>query len=1036
MGLTRNFLATLTLLAAALIAPLSPAVADGGPFLVLDTGVHEAAINAMAPLADGGGIVTVSDDKTARIWRADGSEALGELLPPIGSGDDGALYAVATSAKVIAVAGRIRASQGGFGIAFYSTQDYRSLALISGLPSVVLAMKMSPAGDRLAVGLEGGGLRVFDLKTQTQALEDTNYPGKITSLDFDSSGRLAVASDDSTIQLYDSGLHRLPAMTIRPGARAYGVAFSPDGTRLAAGDRARPVVYLFNMRTMRFDHDLEGAPGKSGSFNVVAFSPDGSSLFGAGSYLDSSGVVQIRHWALVAGAAVDIPVANDLVTSLVPNASGVVFATAEPTLGLVDAANRAHVAQSPRHIDFHDRERTLVRLSRSGAEIEVTQAHGRPLVVDVSMREFSRADVAARDFVPPTTSAYGMTITDWRDNRAPRVNGERLALEPAETARSAAVSPAGAAVGTDFFVRFTGRNGTGWKVSTGSPVWAVQASADGRLVVACLGDGTIHWYNAADGRELIALFIDPATQRFVQWTPAGYFDHDHRDDGKPDGRTLIGYRINETSGRTSDFISIGQLYPTWFRPDLVGLSFRDDNTARHKVVEQERQTPKVVDVLQGGLPPKVTVLDACAVDSAAVTACNGARSIGLANGRASNPPEVTAPVLLVRYKVDDRGGETGSVVPHLNDAVFNCGTTVESMSGHSRIEHTLIPLARGLNVVRLSPVSGNGAIEAGSGASPEIRVVRSVETPPKESTAVAPETNARLFVLTVGVSKLADPDWNLANPANDATALADLLRQDQVHLFAEVIPKTLIDADASKANILEALREIASKVTPDDVVVIFLAGHGRTVDGHYYFASSDMGRRDPALLAGIKDAKTDEAYDKAVDAVFRAEGVSQDDLLPLIQGMQATRIAFMLDTCYSATVADADAVLRHDVNDTITNRIGHASGRFVLSGSFTEAFDSAAGSDAAVGVEGHGLFTSYLLRALNGDAGTDEAGRIDIYKLATFTQKKVEAASRHMLEASGTKAGEKAPDVQQPAYYFAGNDFFAVRKLPSATIAR
>jgi hypothetical protein len=87
-------------------------------------------------------------------------------------------------------------------------------------------------------------------------------------------------------------------------------------------------------------------------------------------------------------------------------------------------------------------------------------------------------------------------------------------------------------------------------------------------------------------------------------------------------------------------------------------------------------------------------------------------------------------------------------------------------------------------------------------------------------------------------------------------------------------------------------------------------------------------------------------------------------------------------------------------------------------------------------VEGHGLFTSYLLRALNGDAGTDEAGRIDIYKLATFTQKKVEAASRHMLEASGTKAGEKAPDVQQPAYYFAGNDFFAVRKLPSATIAR
>jgi uncharacterized caspase-like protein len=393
-------------------------------------------------------------------------------------------------------------------------------------------------------------------------------------------------------------------------------------------------------------------------------------------------------------------------------------------------------------------------------------------------------------------------------------------------------------------------------------------------------------------------------------------------------------------------------------------------------------------------------------------------------------------VLLVRYRVDDQGNETGNVIPRLNDAVFNRGVSVESTSAHSRVEHALIPLTRGLNVVRLSPVSGNGAIEAGSRESPEIRLVRSFETRPKDSIAVVPETTVRLFVLTVGVSKLADPDWNLANPANDASALADLLRQDRGHLFASVIPRTLTDDDASKASILAALQDIASNATPDDVVVIFLAGHGRTVDGRYYFAPNDMGRHDPTLLASLKDAKTDATYDKAVDAVFRSEGLGQDELLPIIQGMQATRIAFVLDTCYSATVADADAVLRHDVNDTITNRIGHASGRFVLSGSFTEAFDSAAGADAAVGEEGHGLFTSYLLRALNGEAGTDDTGRVDIYKLATFTQSHVAAASRHILEQSGTKTGEKAPDVQQPAYYFAGNDFFAVRKLQSPTAGR
>jgi uncharacterized caspase-like protein len=1024
------------LMAVALLASRHGMAADSGPFLVLETGVHEAAINAMAPLADNAGIVTVSDDKTARVWRPDGSESLGVLMPPIGPGDDGALYAVAASAKVIAVAGRIRAAQGGYGIAFYSTADYRSLAVVSGLPSAVLTLKMSPAGDRLAVGLEAGGLRVFDLKTRTVALEDPDFPGKITSLDFDQAGRLAVADDDNTIRLYDGALHRLAPMTLHAGARAYSVAFSPDGARLAAGDRTRPVVHLFDMRTMKFDRDLEGAAGKGGSFNVVAFSPDGGYVFGAGSYLDAAGTVQIRRWPLAGGAAEDIPVANDLVTSLLPTASGLMFATAEPVLGVVDDTNHAHVAQAPRHISFHDRANTSIRLSSSGAGIEINMAHGNKLVVDVSTREFLRFDGAGRDYAPPMTSGFGMTVTDWRDSRTPRVNGQKMALEAAETARSAAVSPAGAVVGTDFFVRFVAKNGTGWKVSAGSPAWAVDASADGRLVVACFGDGTIHWYNATDGRELIALFIDPATERLVQWTPAGYFDHDHRDDGKPDGRSLIGYRINEASGHTSDFIAIGQLYPTWFRPDLVGLSFRDDGNARRKVDEQEARAGKVGDVLRGGLPPKVTLLDACAVESMTATGCNGSRSIELPRGRASDPPAVTSPALLVRYKVDDQGGQPGWIVPRLNDAVYINGIQVESTSGHSRVEHAVIPLARGLNVVRLSPVSGSGAIEAASGASPEIRLVRSLETKEKDTSPAAPETTAHLYALTIGVSKLANPEWNLANPANDATALADLLRQDRGHLFAGITATALTDTDASKANILAAMQDIATKATPDDVVVIFLAGHGRTVDGHYYFAPNDMGAHDASLLAQVKDAQTDETYDKAVDAVFRSEGLGQDELLPLIQGMQATRIAFMLDTCYSATVADSDAVLRHDVNDTITNRIGHASGRFVLSGSFTQAFDSAAGADSAVGDQGHGLFTSFLLRALKGDAGTDDSGRIDIYKLATFTREHVASASRHMIEQNAAKTGEKAPDVQQPAYYFAGNDFFAVRKLTSASVGR
>ncbi len=87
---------------------------------------------------------------------------------------------------------------------------------------------------------------------------------------------------------------------------------------------------------------------------------------------------------------------------------------------------------------------------------------------------------------------------------------------------------------------------------------------------------------------------------------------------------------------------------------------------------------KVAEVLRSGLPPKVTLLDACAVDSMTATVCETARSIAVPLGRAgeppaSSPPTVTAPVLLVRYKLDFQGDDPGRVVPRLNEAVFSSG---------------------------------------------------------------------------------------------------------------------------------------------------------------------------------------------------------------------------------------------------------------------------------------------------------------------------------------------------------------------------
>src|SRR6185437_10322893 len=67
------------------------------PYLRIETGRHESTINAIASLGDAA-LVSVSDDKTARIWSSDFSP-IRVLRPPIGPADEGALYSVAISGE-------------------------------------------------------------------------------------------------------------------------------------------------------------------------------------------------------------------------------------------------------------------------------------------------------------------------------------------------------------------------------------------------------------------------------------------------------------------------------------------------------------------------------------------------------------------------------------------------------------------------------------------------------------------------------------------------------------------------------------------------------------------------------------------------------------------------------------------------------------------------------------------------------------------------------------------------------------------------
>jgi len=95
-----------------------------------------------------------------------------------------------------------------------------------------------------------------------------------------------------------------------------------------------------------------------------------------------------------------------------------------------------------------------------------------------------------------------------------------------------------------------------------------------------------------------------------------------------------------------------------------------------------------------------------------------------------------------------------------------------------------------------------------------------------------------LLGLFVGVnnyknSKVVNPDGgrafgDLASAVNDATGMHDrwLEHSGKDRLFSEGTARTYLDVDAKRQEILDQLDVIARKAKPDDLLIIFLAGHG------------------------------------------------------------------------------------------------------------------------------------------------------------------------------------------------------------------
>ncbi|UZR97117.1 WD40 repeat domain-containing protein [Chondrinema litorale] len=185
-------------------------------------------------------------------------------------------------------------SSADFKIYFFDVETGKLIQTFKTLTNTITALQFSDDDHYLAIGAyvedNMGGIAIFK-KDRATGLYDLHKhlkefgEGKISSLDFDSNGRLLVASKGSNVRLFDDKFNLLKEIK-GSGTFPNSAVFSPDEKKIAIAylDAAEIDVYSAQKYNLLY-HPNIGELGAS-AFRTVCFSQDNKYLFAAGGVIE------------------------------------------------------------------------------------------------------------------------------------------------------------------------------------------------------------------------------------------------------------------------------------------------------------------------------------------------------------------------------------------------------------------------------------------------------------------------------------------------------------------------------------------------------------------------------------------------------------------------------------------------------------------------------------------------------------------------------------------------------------------------------
>ena len=227
------------------------------------------------------------------------------------------------------------------------------------------------------------------------------------------------------------------------------------------------------------------------------------------------------------------------------------------------------------------------------------------------------------------------------------------------------------------------------------------------------------------------------------------------------------------------------------------------------------------------------------------------------------------------------------------------------------------------------------------------------------------------YLISVGINQYKNSKLNLNFARADAESFGKLVSERSGELFKNVEVHTLYDKEATREKILGKLEELSQKVSQEDVLIFYYAGHGSMIDNKFYFIPTESSR--------LYDASS--LHKEALEATLLQEK---------FRAIKALKQLIVMDACQSGGSVELLAT-RGAKEEKAIAQLSRSAGIHVMASAGSEQFATEFAS------LGHGLFTHVLIRGLQGEAdGAPKDGKVTIYELKSFVDDQVPEVTRKL----------------------------------------